>query len=64
MQRSQRTTMGDTATKASGPRAEVWGEACIPRGYVERRWQEILTFATTSTDREAALNVIVARKRA
>ena len=42
-----------------------WGEACIPRAYVERRWQEIFDVCDYLDDREACpQNVIVARKRA
>jgi hypothetical protein len=41
-----------------------WGEACIPMGYVERRWREIIDVCEYIDDREACpQNVIVAHKR-
>jgi len=46
-------------------RWSFWGEACIPKGYVERRWQEIFDVCDYIDDRRACpQNVIVARKRA
>ena len=46
-------------------RWSFWGEACIPRSYVERRWREIFDVCDYIDDREACpQNVIVARKRA
>jgi SAM-dependent methyltransferase len=45
-------------------RWSFWGEACIPRGYVERRWREIFDVCDYIEDREVCpQNVIVARKR-
>ena len=42
-----------------------WGEACIPRKYVESRWPEIFDVYDFIDDRKACpQNVIVARKRA
>jgi GT2 family glycosyltransferase/SAM-dependent methyltransferase len=41
-----------------------WGEACIPKGYVERRWREIFDVCEYIDDPELCpQNVIVARKR-
>jgi SAM-dependent methyltransferase len=41
-----------------------YGEACIPKGYVQRRWPEILEMCDYIDDRKAYVqNVIVARKR-
>jgi SAM-dependent methyltransferase len=46
-------------------RWSFWGEACIPRAYVERRWQEIFDVCDYIDDRAACpQNIIVARKRA
>jgi SAM-dependent methyltransferase len=46
-------------------RRSFWGEACIPRGYVQRRWTEIFEVCDYIDDRNACpQNVIVARKRA
>lgn len=45
-------------------RWSFWGEACIPKGYVERRWREIFDVCDYIDGREACpQNVIVARKR-
>lgn len=45
-------------------RWSFWGEACIPKGYVERRWREIFDVCDYIDDRKACpQNVIVARKR-
>jgi len=45
-------------------RWSFFGEACIPKGYVQRRWPEILEVCDYIDDRKAcAQNVIVARKR-
>jgi len=45
-------------------RWSFWGEACIPKGYVERRWREIFDVCDYIDDRGAnAQNIIVARKR-
>jgi hypothetical protein len=45
-------------------RRSFWGEACIPRGYVLRRWPEIFEVCDYIDDRKTcAQNVIVARKR-
>ena len=42
-----------------------WGEACISKSYVERRWREIFDVCDYIDDRGAcAQNVIAARKRA
>ena len=32
-------------------RWSFWGEACIPKGYVERRWQEIFDVSDYIEDR-------------
>ena len=46
-------------------RWSFWGEACIPKGYVERRWPDIFEVCEYIDDRKVCLqNVIVARKRA
>jgi SAM-dependent methyltransferase len=46
-------------------RWSFWGEACISKSYVERRWQEIFDVCDYIDDRGAdPQNVIVARKRA
>ena len=46
-------------------RWSFWGEACIPKSYVERRWREIFEICDYIDDRAACpQNVIVARKRA
>ena len=46
-------------------RWSFWGEACIPKSYVEKRWQEIFDLCDYIDDRGAdPQNVIVARKRA
>jgi SAM-dependent methyltransferase len=46
-------------------RRSFWGEACISKIYVERRWQEIFDVCDYVEDREvSSQNVIVARKRA
>jgi SAM-dependent methyltransferase len=45
-------------------RWSFWGEACIPKGYVERRWPEIFEVCDYIDDRGLCpQNVIVARKR-
>jgi SAM-dependent methyltransferase len=45
-------------------RWSFWGEACIPKAYVQRRWPEILELCDYIDDREVCVqNVIVARKR-
>jgi SAM-dependent methyltransferase len=46
-------------------RWSFWGEACIPIGYVQRRWSEIFDVCDYIDDRKVCLqNVIVARKGA
>ena len=46
-------------------RWSFWGEACISKSYVERRWAEIFDVCDYIDDRNACpQNVIVARKRA
>jgi SAM-dependent methyltransferase len=46
-------------------RRSFWGEACISKIYVERRWQEIFNVCDYVEDRGvSSQNVIVARKRA
>jgi SAM-dependent methyltransferase len=46
-------------------RRSFWGEACISKSYVERRWREIFDVCDYIDDRGACpQNVIVARKRA
>jgi hypothetical protein len=46
-------------------RWSFWGEACIPKGYIERRWREIFDVCDYIDDRRVCQqNVIVARKRA
>ena len=46
-------------------RRSFWGEACISKNYVERRWREIFDVCDYIDDRGACpQNVIVARKRA
>jgi hypothetical protein len=46
-------------------RRSFWGEACISKIYVERRWQEIFDVCDYVEDRGgSSQNVIVARKRA
>ena len=46
-------------------RRSFWGEACISKSYVERRWPEIFDVCDYIEDRGACpQNVIVARKRA
>jgi hypothetical protein len=48
-----------------GGRRSFWGEACISKNYVERRWQEIFDVCDYVEDRGVSpQNVIVARKRA
>jgi hypothetical protein len=43
---------------------EGWGETCIPRPYVERRWTEHFTVLDFVDDpRRCTQNVIVARRR-
>ena len=45
-------------------RWSFWGEACISRAYVERRWQELFEVCEYIDDRDVcAQNVIVARGR-
>lgn len=45
-------------------RWSFWGEACIPRGYVQKRWQEIFDMCDYIDDPEVCpQNLIVARKR-
>ena len=45
-------------------RWSFWGEACIPKNYVERRWREIFDVCDYIDDRALdPQNVIVARKR-
>jgi hypothetical protein len=40
-----------------------WGEACIPRAYVERRWTEMFQVLDYIEDRKLCpQNVIVARR--
>ncbi|MFZ0520497.1 MAG: class I SAM-dependent methyltransferase [Candidatus Acidiferrales bacterium] len=46
-------------------RWSFWGEACIPRGYVQKRWAEIFDVCDYIDDPEVCpQNVIVVRKRA
>jgi hypothetical protein len=46
-------------------RWSFWGEACIPKSYVERRWREIFEVCDYIDDRKVcAQNIIVARKNA
>jgi hypothetical protein len=46
-------------------RRSFWGEACISKSYVERRWQKIFEVCDYIEDRGVGeQNVIVARKRA
>jgi SAM-dependent methyltransferase len=46
-------------------RWSFWGEACIPKGYVQRRWPEIFDVCDYIDDRGVCpQNIIVARKRA
>lgn len=45
-------------------RWSFWGEACIPKSYVEKRWPELFDVCDYIDDRDACVqNVIVARKR-
>jgi SAM-dependent methyltransferase len=45
-------------------RWSFWGEACIPRDYVEKHWTEIFDICDYMDDRKVCpQNVIVARKR-
>jgi SAM-dependent methyltransferase len=45
-------------------RWSYWGEACIPKGYVEKRWKEIFDVCEYIDDHGACpQNVIVVRKR-
>jgi SAM-dependent methyltransferase len=58
---------GQFCYESFGPeeRWSFWGEACIPKGYVERRWREIFDICDYIDDRGLCpQNVIVARKRA
>ena len=46
-------------------RRSFWGEACISKSYVERRWREIFDVCDYIDDRKVCpQNVIVVRKRA
>ena len=45
-------------------RWSFWGEACIPKAYVEKHWTEIFDICDYMDDSEVCpQNVIVARKR-
>jgi hypothetical protein len=48
----------------SADRWSFWGEACIPKAYVEKRWTEIFDICGYMDDGKVCpQNVIVARKR-
>jgi SAM-dependent methyltransferase len=52
------------ASLGSTGRWSFWGEACIPKGYVEKRWTELFDIYDYIDDiKVCPQNVIVARKR-
>lgn len=52
------------SSRGAEGRWSFWGEACIPRAYVEKRWKEIFEVCEYIDDaKTCAQNVIVVRKR-